>query len=48
MTVNGHFAGGFIGKPFRMDVSALLKKGENIITVAPFAPKAARLVTYPR
>ena len=46
VTVNGVFAGGVIGKPFRLDVTARLKPGENTVEIAPLAPKAARLVFY--
>ena len=46
ITVNGQFAGGFIGKPFRLDVTRLLKPGSNAFRVEPFAPKSARLVIY--
>ena len=46
VTVNGRYAGGVIGKPFRLDVTAHLQPGENTIEIAPLAPKAARLVFY--
>jgi hypothetical protein len=46
ITVNGVFAGGFIGKPFRLDVAKHLKSGNNSITISPFAPKTARLLVY--
>ncbi len=46
VTVNGQYAGGVIGKPFRLEVTAHLKPGENTIVIAPLAPKAARLVFY--
>jgi hypothetical protein len=46
ITVNGTHAGGFIGKPFRLEVTKHLKPGANTITIAPFAPQAARLVVY--
>jgi len=46
ITVNGAFAGGFIGKPFRLDVTKHLKTGENSIKIVPFAPKTAKLVVY--
>ena len=48
VTVNGAYAGGFIGKPFRLDVTAHLRKGANTIRIAPFAPKAAHLAVYAR
>ncbi len=43
VTVNGQYAGGFIGKPFRLDVTKHLKPGVNRIDITPFAPKTARL-----
>ena len=46
VTVNGRFAGGFIGKPLRLNVTRLLKPGSNTIRLEPFAPKSARLVVY--
>jgi hypothetical protein len=48
VTVNGAFAGGFLGRPCRLDVTACLKSGENTVEIAPQAPKAARLVFYPK
>jgi hypothetical protein len=44
VTVNGVYAGGFLGKPFRLDVTKHLKVGVNRIDITPFAPKSARLV----
>ncbi len=46
VTVNGRYAGGVIGRPFRLDVTAYLKAGGNNIDIAPLAPRAARLVFY--
>ncbi len=46
VTVNGHYAGGFIGKPLRLDVSRWIKGGENSIQIEPFAPNQVRLVVY--
>jgi hypothetical protein len=46
ITVNGAFAGGCIGKPYRLDVTRHLKTGENYVKIAPFAPKTAKLVVY--
>ena len=46
ITVNGTHAGGFIGKPFRLDITQHLKAGSNSITIVPFAPKSAKLVVY--
>ena len=42
--VNGEYAGGFIDKPFRLNVTRLLKPGNNTFVITPFAPKTARLV----
>jgi len=47
VTVNGHYAGGFIGKPFRLDVTEHLKAGENTVEVVPFAPASVRMTVYP-
>jgi len=46
ITVNGTHAGGFIGKPFRLNVTKYLKTGSNSIIITPFAPKSAKLVLY--
>jgi len=46
ISVNGKYAGGFIGKPFRLDVTKHLKTGTNTIRIAPFAPKTAQLVIH--
>lgn len=46
--INGAYVGGFIGKPFRLDVTAALKPGTNKVRVTPFAPASARLAVYPR
>jgi len=47
VTVNDQYAGGFIGKPFRLDVTKYLKLGTNRIVIEPFAPKSARLAVWP-
>ena len=44
--VNGQFAGGFIGRPLRLEVTRQLKAGANTIRIEPFAPASARLVVY--
>ena len=44
VTINGNYAGGFIGKPFRLDVTKYLKHGVNTVKIEPFAPKSVRLV----
>jgi len=46
ISINGKYAGGFIGKPFRLEVTQHLKPGTNSIKIAPFAPKTARLLVY--
>lgn len=48
VSVNGKYAGGFIGKPFRLEVTKYVKPGANSISIAPFSPKTARLAVYPR
>jgi hypothetical protein len=47
VTVNGKYAGGVIGAPTRLDVTGVVKSGENTVRIAPLAPKAARIVIYP-
>jgi hypothetical protein len=44
VTINGHNAGGFIGKPFRLEVAGFLKQGENSVRIEPFAPQSVRLL----
>jgi hypothetical protein len=44
VTINGKDAGGFIGRPFRLDVTRHLNRGANTIKIDPFAPKSVRLV----
>jgi hypothetical protein len=44
ITVNGRYAGGFLGRPFRLDVTPLLRPGTNTVRIEPFAPRHARLV----
>ena len=44
VTINGNDAGGFIGRPLRLDVTKYLKHGVNTIRIEPFAPKSVRLV----
>ena len=46
VTVNGQDAGGCIGQPLRLDITAHLKAGANTIRIEPFAPKSAKLVVY--
>jgi hypothetical protein len=44
VTINGKDAGGFIGRPLRLDVADHLTSGENHIRIEPFAPSSARLL----
>jgi hypothetical protein len=46
VTVNEKSAGGVIGAPARLDVTRCLKAGENVICIAPLAPKAAKVILY--
>ena len=48
VTINGNYAGGFIGKPFRLDVTRHLRHGANTVKIEPFAPKSVRLVVLGR
>jgi hypothetical protein len=43
ITINGKAAGGFIGRPFRLEVTKWLTPGDNRIGISPFAPKTAKL-----
>jgi len=44
--VNGRFAGGVIGAPYRLNVTSLIKPGRNTFEIEPYAPKAVRLMVY--
>jgi hypothetical protein len=46
--VNRGFAGGCIGAPLRVNVTACVKAGSNTIEIQPQAPKSARLLVVPR
>jgi hypothetical protein len=48
VTVNGGSAGGFIGKPARLEISKHLKPGPNTFRIEPFAPESARVVICPK
>ena len=48
VTINGNYAGGFIGKPFRLDVTRHLRHGANTVKIEPFASKSVRLVVLGR
>jgi hypothetical protein len=47
ISINGKPAGGFICRPFRLDVTRFLKPGDNRVEVVPFAPKTVKLSVYP-
>ena len=47
VTVNGAYAGGFIGQPLRLDITRFLKPGGNKLRLNPFAPTTVRLAVYP-
>jgi hypothetical protein len=44
--VNGQFAGGFIGRPLRLEITRVLRAGANSVRIEPFAPASAKLVVY--
>ena len=44
VTVNGAFAGGFIGAPYRLDVTHAVKVGANVLEAKPFRLKNPRIV----
>jgi hypothetical protein len=48
VTVNGRYAGGFIGRPLRLEITACVRSGPNVIRMDPFSPKSAQVVVYPR
>jgi len=48
VTVNGQYAGGCIGAPLRVPITAYVKPGRNAIGVEPFAPRAVRVLVCPR
>jgi hypothetical protein len=48
ITINGVDAGGFIGKPARLEVTKHLKPGRNTLRIEPFAPETVRLVVCSR
>jgi hypothetical protein len=48
VTVNGHDASGFIGKPLRLEVTRHARPGENTVRIEPFAPRTACLVIHDR
>jgi hypothetical protein len=46
VTINDGFAGGFIDKPFRLDVTRHLRPGTNTFRIEPFAPRTVRLAVH--
>ena len=44
VTVNGAYAGGFIGAPYRLDVTKSVKAGANKLEAKPFRMKSPRVV----
>ena len=44
VTVNGAYAGGFIGAPYRLDVTRAVKEGANTLETKPFRLKNPRIV----
>ena len=44
VTVNGAYAGGFIGKPYRLDITKSVKSGANTLETRPFRLKNPRIV----
>jgi len=44
--VNGAYAGGFIGKPFRVTITPYLKPGQNSVRIEPFAVSNVRVDVY--
>ncbi|HQH69975.1 MAG TPA: glycosyl hydrolase [Candidatus Hydrogenedentes bacterium] len=46
LTLNGTYAGGVIGAPFRIDVTRHLAAGENTLVIEPYAPERVRVAVY--
>jgi alpha-L-rhamnosidase len=46
ITVNGKYAGGMIGGPFRLNVSQSVQNGENSLLIEPFAPREVQIAVY--
>ena len=44
VTVNGAYAGGFIGKPYRLDITKAVETGANTLETKPFRLKNPRIV----
>jgi len=48
VTVNGEYAGGFIERPLRLDITRSLKPGANTIRLDPFMPTNPRVEIFPK
>ncbi|MFO7975199.1 MAG: hypothetical protein R6V12_11255, partial [Candidatus Hydrogenedentota bacterium] len=46
LTVNGAYAGGVIGAPYRLAITKHLKHGKNTILIEPYTPKDVRVAVY--
>ena len=46
LELNGEYAGGFIGAPFRLVVTDRVRAGTNSVRIEPRAPTAVRIVAY--
>ncbi len=46
VTVNGNYAGGFIERPLRLEVTEYLKHGANTVRIEPFAPAGVKLAVF--
>ena len=44
--VNGEYAGGFIGKPYRVEITRQLKSGRNTVRIEPFPVSQVRVELY--
>ena len=44
VAVNGAYAGGFIGAPYRLDITRAVKAGANVLEAKPFRLKNPRVV----
>ena len=46
VSLNGTFVGGVIGRPWRLEITRHINRGQNTLAIEPLAPKSARLVLY--
>ena len=44
--VNGMYVGGFIGKPYRVELTGCLKRGRNTLRIEPFPVAQVRFEVY--